>query len=58
MDITDFVNSSYVRYRKALFSLGGENHWVLKEQEEWVNKQYGNAVIEALQIACGLENDL
>lgn len=45
------MDNPMTRYRFALWSLGGEDHWTLKEQEEWVISQYGTEVIEALKIA-------
>jgi hypothetical protein len=56
LNIFDVSSSSYIRYRMALWSFGGEDYWIFREQEKWVDEQYGSAVIEALQIASGLKN--
>jgi len=43
-----------LRYRAALFSLGGEGHWTLQEQEGWVLREYGQEVLIAMRIASGV----
>lgn len=47
-------DSSLSRYRNAMWSLGGEDHWEAEEQEKWIIDQFGVYVLRAIKISSGL----